>query len=55
MYFDGTNGIEGFQSIADDQPFYINEAGNPVVVFAKYEIAPGSMGQQEFEIPVPQE
>ena len=55
VYFDGTNGIEGFQSIADDQPFYINEAGNPVVVFAKYEIAPGSMGQQEFEIPVPQE
>lgn len=39
-----------FTSIADDQPFYINEAGNPVVVFAKYEIAPGYMGQQEFEI-----
>ncbi len=39
-----------FTSIADDQPFYINEAGNPVLVFAKYEIAPGYMGQQEFEI-----
>ncbi|WP_294549361.1 DUF3298 and DUF4163 domain-containing protein [uncultured Pseudoflavonifractor sp.] len=54
VYFDGTDGIQGFQSIAADQPFYINEAGNPVVVFEKYEIAPGYMGQQEFEIPVPQ-
>ena len=30
--------------------FYINEAGNPVVVFQKYEIAPGSSGVLEFEI-----
>ena len=41
---------KAFTSIADDQPFYINEEGNPVLVFAKYEIAPGYMGQQEFEI-----
>ena len=54
VYFDGTDGIQGFQSVTADQPFYINEAGNPVVVFEKYEIAPGYMGQQEFEIPVPQ-
>jgi len=54
VYFDGTDGIEGFQSITADQRFYINEDGNPVVIFEKYEIAPGYMGQQEFEIPVPQ-
>lgn len=50
VYFDGTDGVEGFQSIAPDQKFYLNEAGNPVVLFEKYEIAPGSMGIQEFEI-----
>ena len=48
------DGIEGFQSIAADQKFYINAGGNPVVIFEKYEIAPGYMGQQEFEIPMPQ-
>jgi len=41
---------EAFQSIRDDQIFYLNEAGNPVVVFEKYEIAPGFMGIQEFEV-----
>ncbi len=39
-----------FQSIAPGQAFYINEAGNPVLVFEKYEIAPGYMGIQEFEV-----
>ena len=33
--------------------FYINEAGNPVLIFEKYEIAPGYMGQPEFEVPMP--
>ena len=33
-----------------DTPFYINEKGNPVVVFEKYEIAPGALGRPEFEI-----
>lgn len=47
-YFDEDMG--GFQTISDTTNFYINEAGNPVVVFAKYEIAPGAMGVQEFEI-----
>ena len=42
--------MDGFQTISDTTNFYINEAGNPVVVFAKYEIAPGFMGVQEFEI-----
>lgn len=42
--------MDGFTTITDDSNFYINEAGNPVIVFAKYEIAPGFMGPQEFEI-----
>ncbi len=39
-----------FRSIRPDQPFYINHAGNPVIVFEKYEIAPGYMGAPEFEV-----
>ena len=39
-----------FQSIEPDQPFYINEQGHVVVVFNKYEIAPGYMGVRRFEI-----
>ncbi|MDE6388522.1 MAG: RsiV family protein [Lachnospiraceae bacterium] len=40
----------GFTGIGEDTVFYINEKGNPVVVFEKYTIAPGSMGEVEFEI-----
>lgn len=40
----------GFAGISDDAKFYMNEAGNPVIVFEKYEIAPGSAGEVEFEI-----
>ena len=40
----------GFQGIEEDQPFYLNADGLLVVVFEKYEIAPGSMGSQEFVI-----
>lgn len=36
--------------MTEDNKFYINEAGNLVIVFEKYEVAPGFMGQQEFEI-----
>ena len=43
-------GEEGFTGVGDGTWFYINEKGNPVVVFNKYEIAPGYMGAQEFEI-----
>lgn len=50
MYWDGTDGIAGFATITDDQAFYVNDSGNPVVVFNKYEIAPGYMGIQTFEI-----
>lgn len=50
VYFDGTNGVEGFQTIRPDQPFYLNGEGVPVVIFEKYEIAPGYMGVQKFSI-----
>lgn len=53
MFFDGSDGIEGFTSISENQGFYINEKGHPVVVFNKYEIAPGYMGILEFEITPP--
>lgn len=46
-FFDGDM---GFTSISDDQNFYINEAGKVVVVFDKYEIACGAMGEVEFII-----
>lgn len=48
VYF--ADGEGAFSGIAPDQAFYINQAGNPVIVFNKYEIAPGCMGTQEFEI-----
>lgn len=41
---------EGFQTVSEQTNFYINENGNVVVCFDKYEIAPGYMGMQEFEI-----
>lgn len=47
-YFDVDMG--GFTSIDENTNFYINENNNPVIVFDKYEIAPGAMGIQEFEI-----
>ena len=40
----------GFTTVDETTSFYINEAGNPVVVFPEYTIAPGAMGVQEFEI-----
>lgn len=50
FYWNGEEGVEGFTTIRDDQPFYLNQAGHPVILFEKYEIAPGYMGVQEFEI-----
>lgn len=47
-YFDEEMG--GFTTVTEDTNFYINQEGNPVVVFDKYEVAPGFMGRQEFEI-----
>lgn len=40
----------GFSGISEDTRFYINENNRPVVVFEKYEIAPGASGEPEFEI-----
>ena len=44
-----------FTSISEDQLFYLNENGEPVVVFEKYAIAPGYMGMPEFTVPLPAE
>lgn len=41
-----------FKGVDENTKFYVNEAGNPVIVFDRYEIAPGAYGQPEFEIPV---
>lgn len=41
---------EDFTGVTEDTKFYINEAGNPVIVFGEYEIAPGAAGSPEFEI-----
>ncbi len=48
LYFDEDMG--GFTTITPETNFYINEAGNPVIVFQKYEIAAGAAGMPEFEI-----
>ena len=40
----------GFSSIKADQNFYVNKAGNIVVCFDKYEVAPGSAGCPEIEL-----
>ena len=50
VYWDGSDGIEGFTTVDENTKFYLNQKGNPVVVFAPYEIAPGAFGAQEFEI-----
>lgn len=39
-----------FKTIRKDQNFYVNNNGNLVIMFNKYEVAPGSMGVCEFEI-----
>ena len=48
---DGGEMNEEFPGVTEDTPFYINEAGNVVISYDKYEIGPGYMGIQEFEIP----
>lgn len=40
----------GFAGISEEAKFYINKNNRPVIVFGKYEIAPGSSGEIEFEI-----
>jgi len=48
LYFDD---IDQFTTIDENQSFYINEHKQLVIVFDRYEIAPGYMGEQEFIMP----
>ncbi len=41
---------EDLPAITDKMAFYVNAAENPVILFEKYEIAPGAAGAQSFEI-----
>ena len=40
-----------FESIKEDNTFYVNENGKLTIVFDEYQVAPGYMGSVEFEIP----
>ncbi|OAB34904.1 anti-sigma factor [Paenibacillus macquariensis subsp. defensor] len=40
-----------FKNIKKDQSFYINNSGQLVITFDKYDVAPGYMGLAEFVIP----
>lgn len=42
--------LDNWNGISDTTSFYLNQAGNPVIVLEKYEIAPGAMENPEFEI-----
>ena len=48
VYFDASAG--GFTTVDETTQFYLNEAGEPVVVFSPYTVAPGAMGYVEFLI-----
>ena len=48
VYFAPDEG--GFTTVDENTQFYLNEAGNPVVVFPPYTVAIGAMGTVEFEI-----
>ncbi len=41
---------EGFTTVTEETPFYLNPDGKVVVSFPEYSIAPGYMGVQEFTI-----
>ena len=52
MYFIDSDMPESdCQSITEDTSYYVNDSGKLVIVFDEYEVAPGSMGVVEFEIP----
>ncbi|MEZ3421744.1 MAG: DUF3298 and DUF4163 domain-containing protein [Eubacterium sp.] len=48
-WVDSADGFD-FAAISDSHNFYINEDGNLVIPFDKYEVAPGYMGHSEFVI-----
>ncbi len=41
---------ESFERLREDQNFYFDEAGDLVIVFDEYEVAPGYMGVVEFTV-----
>lgn len=40
-----------FSKIEENRQYYLNEAGNLVIAFNKYDVGPGAMGSPQFEIP----
>ena len=50
VYFTGGE-PGGFTGLTGDENFYLNEAGELVIVFGEYEVAPGYMGTVSFTIP----
>jgi hypothetical protein len=50
MYW-SDDSLTPFKGISSDMNFYFSQSGNLVLVFEKYEIAPGYMGCPSFEIP----
>lgn len=42
--------MDGFTSVTEDTPFYLNADGEVVISFPEYSIAPGYMGIQDFII-----
>ncbi len=51
VYWEADEFAESFTQISPDQKFYINDEGNIVICFDKYEVGPGSSGSPEFVIP----
>lgn len=49
-YYEEFYASKGTKGIDENEQFYINNLGNPVIVFDKYTIAPEYAGIQEFEI-----
>ena len=52
LYFRLDSGEYALTELPEHPDFYINDAGKPVIVFEKYEIGYGYIGEQEFEIPL---
>lgn len=42
---------DGFTGLTGEESFYLNEAGELVIVFSEYDVAPGYMGSVSFVIP----
>lgn len=50
-WIDDENMNIGFTNIGGERNYYFSDSGNIVILFDKYEVAPGYMGCPEFEIP----